>query len=390
MRISVMYVIDTLEVGGTERSLLEIVRRLRNVDATVCHVYPGDALRRDYEEHGVRVIPLNIRGKYAPFRTVAALRRLVRELEPDIVHSMLFRASLFSRLASIGTGVVHVGSLVSDSYGARRYDRLGGLDRWKLTAIRWADRITVPLVRHFIANSASVASSNCAALRIPESKVKVIHRGRKGDDFLVGERETIDVRDKLLAGGTSVILNVARLRGLKGQSELVRSVPAVGRGAPGARIVIAGEGPFRGALEALIGRLGVQDSVRLLGHREDVPVLLSAADVFVFPSHFEGHPGAVLEAMFAGKPIVASDTPEHRETVEHGRTALLVPAGDADRLADAIVWMLKHPDEANEMGTRARRVAWERFTIEEAARRHEDLYRELWESMGRPRCESCS
>jgi hypothetical protein len=125
MRVPVLYVMDTLEVGGTERSLLEIVKRLENVDATVCHIHPEDAFRPDHEEHGVRVIPLNIRGKCAPFRTVAALGRLVRELEPDILHSMLFRASLFSRVANIGTGVVHVGSLVSDSCGPRAHRGLG-------------------------------------------------------------------------------------------------------------------------------------------------------------------------------------------------------------------------------------------------------------------------
>jgi glycosyltransferase involved in cell wall biosynthesis len=390
MKISVLFVIDTLEIGGTERSLLEIVKRLRNVEVTVCHIYPGHALRAEFENHGARVISLNIRGKYGPFRTITALRRLVRDLEPDIVHSMLFRASFFCRVASIGTGVVVVGSLVSDSYGARRCRKLVGLDRWKLRAIRWADRITTPLVRLFIANSGSVASSNREALRIPPSRVTVVHRGRRGDDYVVGEQEAIEAREELLAGGTAVILNVARLRELKGQSELVCSVPAVEREVPGTRLVIAGEGPFRVTLEALIDRLGLHGTVRLLGYREDVPTLLSAADVFAFPSHFEGHPGSLLEAMFSGKPIVASDTPEHRETVEHGRTALLVPAGDTERLATAIVWMLKHSEEAKVMGERARQVALERFSIEEAARRYEEIYTELLESIGRARCESCS
>jgi glycosyltransferase involved in cell wall biosynthesis len=385
MRISVLYVIDTLEVGGAEKSLLEIVERLNDVDVTVCHIYSGDALRAEYEKRRVRVISLNIRGKYAPVRTVAALRKLIGDLDPDIVHSMLFRANLFCRVATVRSRTALVESLVNDSYGERRSRAMQGKALWKHRFLRRVDRATAGRVQFFVANSAAIGTSNATALGIPASRLRVIHRGRNPSDYRVGDAAGMRVRAELKVVGCPLVLNIARLRERKGQADLLRAVQRLTASFPDLTLLVAGEGPFRGTLESMIGRLGLRQSVLLLGHREDVPSLLSAADVFVFPSHFEGHPGSLLEAMFSGKPIVASDTPEHRETVEHGKTALLVPVGDAEAMASAIDWMLKHSDEAREMGVRARRVARERFNINEAARRHEEIYRELMASRGESR-----
>ena len=117
--------------------------------------------------------------------------------------------------------------------------------------------------------------------------------------------------------------------------------------------------------------------MHLLGTRDDVPALLRLADVFAFPSHYEGHGGALIEAMFAERPIVASDTAVHRESVTHGETARLVSLKDPAALAQGIEWMLDHPEEARQYGQRAREVAMERFHIDKIAAQHEAFYEKI-------------
>ena len=114
--------------------------------------------------------------------------------------------------------------------------------------------------------------------------------------------------------------------------------------------------------------------MKLLGYRSDVARLLSIADVFAFPSHYEGHPGAIVEAMFARKAIVASDIPVHRETLENGVSGVLVPLQDEKRLAKAILDVLANPTMAEEMGASARVTAEMRYDAARAAMRHEQLF----------------
>jgi glycosyltransferase involved in cell wall biosynthesis len=178
------------------------------------------------------------------------------------------------------------------------------------------------------------------------------------------------------AGGP-ILLAIARLIRCKGIQELIGAMPPLLEKHRNLRVLIAGEGPERSELERKIAALKLQESVVLLGRRGDVPTLLAASDIFVHPSHYEGLPGALIEAMFAARPIVATDTPEHRECVTHGQSARLVAAGDSVALAEGIGWLLDHPAEAAAMGEQARRAAMERFDVSDVARDYERVYEEL-------------
>ena len=114
--------------------------------------------------------------------------------------------------------------------------------------------------------------------------------------------------------------------------------------------------------------------MRFLGHRDDAPEVLAAADVFVFPSLYEGLGGALIEAMALGLPIVASDLPAIREVVEPGSNALLVEPGSPADLADAIVALADDPERRRRMGARSRAIFEDRFTLERSARRMLDLF----------------
>lgn len=379
MAMRVLYLIDTLETGGTEKSLREILSCFRETESVLCHVYPGETLKRACEDAGIRVISLNIPGKYSFCRAIRAVRNVIREVRPDLIHTALFRSDIIGRFSGKMSGVPLIGSFVNDSYALERKKFLTQQERLKLMCVHMLDAATVPLVTHFTANSMAVKRSNCDALRVSPERVDVINRGRDSAAFTgMGGKETSALRTSLgLGDADRVLLNSGRLVIQKGQDTLVKAMPLVLKACPKAKLLIAGEGPYRPELERLIRESGLAGSVRLLGRRDDIPGLLAIAEGFVFSSLFEGMPGALIEAMLAGKPVIASDIPVHAELVRNNETGLLFPLRDHEALAQHAIRLLQDPVRAAEMGARARELGRENFDIQRIAAQHEELYREV-------------
>jgi glycosyltransferase involved in cell wall biosynthesis len=176
------------------------------------------------------------------------------------------------------------------------------------------------------------------------------------------------------------VLTVARLDPQKGLHDLVAAAALV----PEARVMVVGEGPERPALETEIARLGRGARFHLLGFRSDVPDLLAASDLFVLPSLFEGLPLSILEAMAAGKPVVATAIGGNDEAVVDGATGLLVPPGDPRALADAIRALLRDPERRRRLGEAGRRRAEAEFSAPEMVRRVAAVYDELLAASDRP------
>ncbi len=364
-----LYLIDTLAVGGAEQSLLSILQRLQYIRPVMCHLYPGEALKPAYEAAGIPVVSLDTPGKYG-FRAAArAVGEVVEREKPDVVHTTLFRADVVGRRVCSRVGLPLINSFVSDSYGEARLSQMASRQRYKHRVVQWVDRVTARRVDHFTANSEATKRENVWALRVAPDRVTVIYRGRDPERF--SPRPTADAS---LDSGRPVLLTVGRLLTTKGHEELVTAFVRVRARHPHAQLLIAGDGPNRPRLDRSLRDHDIAGSVRLLGTRDDVPQLLRAADLFVFPSHYEGLPGALVEAMFTALPIVASDIPVHRESVTDGVSARLVPVQDPGALAEGILWMLDHPAEAAEMGRRARETALQKFDIDQVARQHEALY----------------
>ena len=374
--MTVLYLIDTLAVGGSERSLLEILRRFNHAQPIICHIYPGEALKPAYEAAGIPVISLNIPGKYSFLKAVNAVADLLKKHKPDLLCTTLFRADVAGRIAGRLARVPVMSSFVNEPYHPDRWESLSASVWLKLKITQWLDRLTARWSSHFIAVSESSKAANCKALAIPPHKVSVIYRGRDPESIPVISPERLKQlrRDLSLSPESPILLNIARLLHRKGQEELVKAHALVLQAFPSARLLIAGDGHDRPKLEWVIKEQNLTHAVHLLGTRQDIPELLNLAEVFVFPSHYEGHPGSLLEAMFAARPIVASDIPVHRETITPRVSGLLAPCHHPAELSQSILWMLKNPNEAKRMGERAREVAHERFQIDHIAALHEKLH----------------
>ena len=171
---------------------------------------------------------------------------------------------------------------------------------------------------------------------------------------------------------------MAALREPKGHEFALRAWPAVRAAVPGATLLVVGDGPHRGALAPLAG-----EGVVFAGAREDVPAILAGSTLALLPSLTEALPTALIEAAASGLATVGTTVGGTPEVVDHGRTGLLVPPGDADALAHAVVTLLRDPDRRAAHGAAARSLAEDRFDLRAWAGRLADLYQEaLWTTTG--------
>jgi len=174
-----------------------------------------------------------------------------------------------------------------------------------------------------------------------------------------------------------VISTVGRLHEQKGHEYLLLAARELCAQEKDAIFLIAGYGPLRKHLEARTGELGIASRVRFLGYRKDVKRILAASDVFALPSLWEGMSNAILEAMAAGKPVVATAVDGNVEQVVHGETGLLAPPADSDALAKAFLELARDRRRAREMGDRGRERARRNFPVERMTGAHIELYAKL-------------
>jgi glycosyltransferase involved in cell wall biosynthesis len=379
MSLKILFVIDGLGMGGAERSLAEMLPGLTQagIKSTVAFFYRHqESLEAHLRAQGADLCFLPEQGLIP---RVAALRRLIRTERPDVIHTTLFASDILGRLASIGREAPVVSSLISTPYDPIRLQN-PDINAVKLWAVRMLDALTGRyLTTHFHAVSETVKRVAIEALGIPSERITVIERGRSGRFGRPSFERRVEARQKLgLKDSDEVIVNVGRQGYEKGQRYLLEAMEEVARSRPGALLLVAGpSGRQSEILEGIRQRTALSGRVRLLGHREDIPDLLAGADLFVFPSLYEGAAGALLEAMALGLPIVASRIPAIEEVVEEGRNALLVERASVAPLAKAIVDLLADRERARTFGRRSREIFEERFTLERCTTRMVEFYRRL-------------
>jgi glycosyltransferase involved in cell wall biosynthesis len=374
--MKVLYLIDTLETGGAEKSIFAITSRLTNFKPVIVVLYKGLALLPEFERVGLRVISCDLPGPYNLRMAARMFTRILKEEKPDVVHATLFRSEVVARYCLRNASIPLVGSFVNDSYSEERYKQLNAVSAFKLDVIKWADRFTSGWTTHYMSITKAIVASNAKALHIDSMKVTVIYRGRNvAEQYVISEAER--QKFKQTYGGSFTFLSVARLLLRKGFKESIEAFSIVAKENPEARYLIAGEGHDRRTFEETIAQLGLTDKVFLLGTRQDVSALLAYADAFVFPSHYEGQGGALVEAMLAAKPIIGSDIEVVAESITNHHSGLLFRLRDSNDLADKMKWIMSHPTEAKQLGLNARAEAVKRFDADEVARQHEALYEKV-------------
>lgn len=313
--LKVLHVIGPMATGGAQTQLLGLLRVAHGSlwNATVCATSPG-AMTAEFRAAGIPVIELKRFGSPGLIR-MARLRRLVSKGGFDVVHSNLWQSNLYSRLAVVGRFSRPV-VVISER----------GLDDDRSRMKRWMDRRLRSVTDGFVGNSATVVDFITAAHGLRPGRVVLIPNGIDKTEF---ERREPGLRNRRpLRVGT-----VGRLNAEKGQEVLVEATRLLVEAGIDVEVHIAGNGPRRRELEALGSGLPV-DFLGELRPGAEVAKFLWSLDVFVLPSHQEGRPNSVLEALAVGVATVVCDAPGSVEALDEGGT--VVPRGSAKALAHAI------------------------------------------------------
>lgn len=318
------------------------------------------------EAAGVPVDHLGMRRMWDPAGP-ARLAHLIRRLRPAVVHTRTIRADLIGRVgAGLGAAVVNnVVNVYPNDCLALHGPLAGRAVMAVARATRWSSRL-------FVANAQAVATSTMAAFGVPAERVRVIYDGLRLDGW--GDVKPVDLTEHGVAPDHAVCLTVARLHAQKGLGDLLAAAAEVVAQRPDVRFVVAGDGPGADALRRRVEATGVAGRVILLGHRDDVASLMARAQLFVLSSRFEGLPSAVIEAMAAGLPVVATAVGGLPELVEDGVTGWLVRAASPPDLAQGILQALN--GDLTAAGEAGRKRAWERFTARTMASAFAHVYEE--------------
>jgi glycosyltransferase involved in cell wall biosynthesis len=245
-----------------------------------------------------------------------------------------------------------------------------------------ADRILAPHTDIAIAVSESTGEFTTRARLMPAERTKVVYLGAPLDEFARARTadEIAEARTAMgIAPGTVAIGTITRLMPSKGNQYLIDAVPMILAKHPGVRFFIVGEGELQSALQEQARALNLGDRLVFSGFMRDVAAALSALDVVVFPSLWEGTPLTVFEALAMGKPIVATDADGLLDVLTDRQDALIVPKADASALADAVCHVLERPSVAAGLVAEARKTG-QRYDIAAFVRKMERLYDLLHET----------
>lgn len=392
-RPQILHVIPTLASGGAERQLLtylsnaEMRNRFRHaIVLTDVSNYDIDDPLLHYadiaEKLGIEVICLGLPGKFRLPACIAALRRIIRERKVDLVHTQLFWANVAGRIAGRLCGVPVITSFQNTDYEPERIKSFG-MGRPKASAMRWIDAVTSRCcLTHSVAVSESVSTHIQHYLGLKPESITVIF-----NTFSVEQvTPTCDApRSKVfdivgLAPGDRLVLAVGRVLDQKAHDDLVRAIAEISRNRDDVHLVIIGsqvEHNYVAKVLRTIEELRIGAKVHLLEPRHDIPDFLAAADVFGFPSKYEGLPLALTEAMAAGVPCVVSDIGPNRELVQHDVNGLIIPVGDVQALARAIVQILDDRHLAERLGGQAKIYVHENFHPDRKAEAMVCLYEDV-------------
>jgi glycosyltransferase involved in cell wall biosynthesis len=365
--------INSFDLGGTERQAVQLVRLLRtngHFEVVVACMNGGGVLQKEIEALGLGDIPEFPLTSFYNRNALRQLRQcagLLRAREIQVVHTHDFYTNIFGMAAAAMARVpVRIAS---------RRETEGLRSRAKKRLERCAYRLA-----HAVVTNAEAVRRHLIQEGVKPGKVVTIYNGidleRIAPKLSCGRDDTLATFG--LPPGRRFVTIVANLRhAVKDHPTFLRAAQLVKREVPEAAFVLAGEGELLEPMRTLAGQLGLAADAFFIGRCGNVPELLALSDVCVLSSIAEGFSNAILEYMAAGRPVVATDAGGAREAVQEGETGYIVPVGDDKLMATRIIDLLQAPERARAMGESGRRVVHQKFSCAAQLERTQELYDSL-------------
>jgi glycosyltransferase involved in cell wall biosynthesis len=370
-RRKVFYLVDSLNIGGTETQAVELALRIPEAgyDVTLgCLRARGPLLER-LQGTGVDVREFHPKGGMDSPAGLYQLLRLswfLRRKKFDVVHTH----DLWSNLLGVPAArLAGVRAIVSSRRDLAHFDWYQGKRR------TWLRRIQ-NLGGAVLANATPIRDALVAEDGFAPKKLRVIHNGVDIKRF----QESGSARDQMFpgVGESKLIVLVGNMHtDVKGHPWLIAAAPAVVQEFPSTRFVLVGDGEQRSRFEQQVASLGLGQNFLFLGRRADIPKILGCCDVAVLPSRAEGLSNAVLEYMAAGLPVIASRVGGNAELINDGMTGLLVPPEDSSALSSAMLKLLRDPGLAQRIAQGGHEFTVRNFSFERLVREVDELYSEL-------------
>ena len=371
-KATVFLVTVGLGIGGTEAQLMEIAEHLdpERFAVTVVALKGEGAIAEEMRKRGIKVVALNGAGKMDA-RVFFRFFSLVRAEQPDVIHSFLPLANYVGMIVGRMLGI----SVLIASYR--------GVEQQRSKFWAWGDRLVVRLAQATTCCSDAVRQSVIEGFGGDTSKYITIYNGIDVERF--HRVSTLTKSDLGLREGIATIGTVCRLdEPTKGLAVLLKGIAQLNQisNIPPFQLLLVGDGPSANGLRRLSEELALNEIVVFAGLRCDVEQILPLLDLFVLPSLSEGFGIALVEAMAAGCPVVATAVGGIPEVVRAGRTGVLVPAGDSKALTEALAGLLKDGSKARALGRKGQRWVATQFAVSTMVHHHESLYERLLQEAG--------
>lgn len=390
VRTKVLHVITRLDRGGSaQNTLLTCLGLSDRYEMVLVHGLSLESQMTDWEwqsvhrgieeakDRGVKVVPISsLVRKIAPVQDLQAffsLWRLMLQERPDIVHTHTSKTGILGRWAAKMAGVPII---VHTPHGHVFYGHFGPLVSRFFLAI---ERLMASITDRMVALSEGERNDYIRFSVSSPDKIVTIHSGVEIDRYMKAE---VNVEEKRRSLGLNpnglVVGTVGWLLPIKGPIHLLNAMAHIWRNHPEIRLVFVGKGELEGKLRAEASRMGVSERVTFLGWRDDIPEIMQILDIFVLPSLNEGMGRVLVEAMAAGRPVVASRVGGIPDLVEHKKNGFLVGPGDVNGTSLAIKRLLIDREMRDEMGRMGRAMA-QNFTVEGMVEKIDALYSSLYQ-----------
>jgi glycosyltransferase involved in cell wall biosynthesis len=368
--MKILIAIDGLGAGGAEMSTALMCDYLHEKGVPfeiICLQKKQIGVQESMLAKGYKVYFLN---HLNYLRQVIFIKNLIRKNHYDVVHSILLKSNLRVRFARMLARFVHVESLVNETYSEHRLSD-PRVNKFFLQQYLLLDKITSRFADHFHSITEAVKRHYVEKVNVKADKISVIYRGRKP---VINGVQTFKRSDLGIAETDFLIVNTGRQEFQKGQLYLLKALDRlIKAGHKEIKLLLLGRsGNVTNELNQFISDNRLGDYVLFPGHRSDVMSVLSAADLFAFPSVYEGLGGALIEAQAAGLPIACNDLPVLKEVVQEDKNAKLFSSPNIESITNAILYFLDHPEKRIEYGRESLQNFKNKFQLDDI---HEQMLR---------------